>query len=877
MKSQRNSKESPKPARADRAGVARFAPAVDGTGRSRGAEPTTVYEIGPFRLEPENEVLMRLGAAEPLGRRAVSVLAALVKNARKPMAKDAIIDAAWPGLVVEEANLSVQISSIRRVLSQTPGGERWIETLAGRGYRFVGPVVELRGGVAYDAARSGLGNLPEPLASFVGRERELVELKRLLANNRILTLVGAGGIGKTRLAVQLAAEVSDAYRDGVWFVDLAPLADPELVPSALAQTLEVQQAPGKSLTDALCRQLKGRRVLLIIDNCEHVLDASAQLIEALLHGASEPAIIATSREQLRVEGEQIYWVASLPLPDPAAALESIRQSDAVTLFVDRAQHQQPDFELTEAIAPGIAQLCVRLDGIPLALELAAPLVHTYSIDEINGRLSDRFDALTQGRRTALPRQQTLRATLDWSYSLLSDAEQSVLRNVSVFRGGFTLDAARAVAADGVINKEAMDDLLSRLQARSLVLAGQTERGTRYGILETTRAYALEVLDRAGETAATQEQHAQYFRAYFQNGTVDWLRQAETQWRARYCPEIDNLRAALEWSLAAANDLSLGVSLTGSSGPIWSECGLYAEGLQRLNAAADAISDAPKRAVAELWLWLGASISAVPTRAIDALQRAADLYSALRDTEGSSHALVRLARVLTLSGRFHEAAKALAAASAASRQSSPPRLRGLYFSNMGVLKASSGDHAAARRHYERANDLYVQAGYNFGRIDVLTNLAELSWQSGDLHAAASAYRQAIDTQRALRSTHKFAFGYQFANLAGVLTEQGKLDEALTAAREALPLLRDADRAFVFMDHFALRAALSGAIERAAMLGAFTDTAYAAKKLVREPNEARARERLRAILEQRLDRIKVKRLLADGEKLTEDEACRLALED
>ncbi len=809
---------------------------MDGTGRSRGAEPTTVYEIGPFRLEPENEVLMRLGAAEPLGRRAVSVLAALVKNARKPMAKDAIIDAAWPGLVVEEANLSVQISSIRRVLSQAPGGERWIETLAGRGYRFVGPVVELRGGVAYDAARGGLGNLPEPLASFVGRERELVELKRLLANNRILTLVGAGGIGKTRLAVQLAAEVSDAYRDGVWFVDLAPLADPELVPS----------------------------------------DASAQLIEALLHGASEPAIIATSREQLRVEGEQIYWVASLPLPDPAAALESIRQSDAVTLFVDRAQHQQPDFELTEAIAPGIAQVCVRLDGIPLALELAAPLVHTYSIDEINGRLSDRFDALTQGRRTALPRQQTLRATLDWSYSLLSDAEQSVLRNVSVFRGGFTLDAARAVAADGVINKEAMDDLLSRLQARSLVLAGQTERGTRYGILETTRAYALEVLDRAGETAAIQEQHAQYLRAYFQNATVDWLRQAETQWRAYYCPEVDNLRAALEWSLAAANDLSLGVSLTGSSGPIWSECGLYAEGLQRLNAAADAISDAPKRAVAELWLWLGASISAVPTRAIDALQRAADLYGALRDAEGSSHALVRLARVLTLSGRFHEAAKALAA-SGASRQSSPPRLGGLYFSNMGVLKASSGDHAAARRHYERANDLYVQAGYNFGRIDVLTNLAELSWQSGDLHAAASAYRQAIDTQRALRSTHKFAFGYQFANLAGVLTEQGKLDEALTAAREALPLLRDADRAFVFMDHFALRAALSGAIERAAMLGAFTDTAYAAKKLVREPNEARARERLRAILEQRLDRIKVKRLLADGEKLTEDEASRLALED
>src|SRR5262249_26678993 len=275
--------------------------------------------------------------------------------------KARILDAAWPGLVVEESNLAVQISAIRRVLAQVPGGERWVETLARRGYRFVGPVTELGETLSGGGARS---NLPQALTSFVGRERELVEIKRLLPGTRLLTLVGVGGIGKTRLALQLAAEVVDAYRDGVWFVDFAPLGDPKLVPSAVAQVLGVRESPSKPLIETLCRQIKALQLLLILDNCEHLRNACAALADSMLGAAEHVTVVATSREPLQLTGEQIYTVKALSLPDPSAGAEVIARSDAVRLFVERAQQQQHDFAMTPERVPIIAELCTHLDGIP---------------------------------------------------------------------------------------------------------------------------------------------------------------------------------------------------------------------------------------------------------------------------------------------------------------------------------------------------------------------------------------------------------------------------------------------------------------------------------------------------------------------------------
>jgi DNA-binding winged helix-turn-helix (wHTH) protein len=362
-------------------------------------EMSTLYNIGPLQLDPEARVLTQDGAAVALGARAVAVLAALVSRAGEYVQKEAILDAAWPGLVVEEANLAVQISAIRRALARVPDGEGWIETLARRGYRFVGPVTAIAGRsaapVLADRRRT---NLPELLTSFVGRERELAELKQLLPTIRLLTLTGTGGIGKTRLAQQAAAEMLDAYRDGVWFVDLAPLGDPTLVPSALAQVLQVKEAAGQPLLTVLCNHLQTKEILLILDNCEHVLDACARFVAVLLRETAQVTVIATSREPLHLAAEHPYPVAALPLPDPKADAQSIARSDAVQLFVERAQQYRPHFDLQEQRAHAVAEICVRLDGIPLALELAAARVAVLPVEQIVRLLDQRYRLLTSGSR-----------------------------------------------------------------------------------------------------------------------------------------------------------------------------------------------------------------------------------------------------------------------------------------------------------------------------------------------------------------------------------------------------------------------------------------------------------------------------------------------
>ena len=838
---------------------------------------TTVYEMGPFRLDPGAGVLTHLGVPEGLGARAVGVLTVLVQHARQVVAKNAIMDAAWPGVVVEESNLAVQISAIRHVLSQVAGGERWVETVARRGYRFIGPVSTLRDGVPQETGRESLANLPAQLTSFVGRGRELIELKRLLTKRRVLTILGAGGIGKTRLALQLAAEVKDAYRDGIWFIDLAPLEDPDLVPNAAAQALGVQQAYGKRLVDALCNHVRTRRLLLILDNCEHLLDASARLVEAMLRAGPDPTIVTTSREPLRIGGEQIFRLTALSLPGPAAKTESIHRSEAVQLFVDRAQHQVHDFALTPAQAPAVARLCVLLDGIPLALELAAAHVPSLSIDEINTRLSDRFNLLTDGSRTALPRQKTLRATLDWSSGLLSESERQVFRRVSVFAGGFTLQGARAVATDEINAESSIEGILSRLVACSLVNM-HANPGPRFRLLDTMRAYGLEMLERAGETRATQRRHAHYLRDRFEGATLDWLRLTEVEWRGLYVPEVDNLRATLEWSLGADGDPAVAVALAGASAPLWTVLSLYGEGVQRLEAAAALIgSNTSPSDEAPLWLWRAILWrSAMPARALAACKRAVGLYQKLDRPMELGHSNLRLAHLLATAGRFDESAAALAVALPRIEHLGLPKLLGFYFGNAGFLAALKGDPAAARTYYQQALSLFREAGNESSVVESISNLADISWALGDLAAAEASLREYI-AMRGSRFLRRSRIGFALCNLAGVLTERGDFVAALEAAREGLPLLEDAGEAWSFMDHLALRAELAGKHASAARLAGHADALHAARECPREPNEARARTRLHAVLNEHFDSATLEQLLAEGGAMTEQEACRMALED
>ena len=365
-------------------------------------------------------------------------------------------------------------------------------------------------------------NLPQILTSFVGRDGDVTTARRLLALNRLVTLVGVGGIGKTRVAFKVATDVAESYPDGVWLVEFGSLDDSRLVPASVAQLLGIQERPDELLTRTLCRQLRSRRLLLVLDTCEHVLDAAAALVATLLSETPNIDILVTSREALNIDGEQRIPLAPLSLPSLDASLEIGIRAEAVQLFVERARLQQPDFVLAAHQAAVVAAICRRLDGLPLAIELAAARTSSLSIEEINRRLDDRFKLLAGGLRVTPRWQRTLQATLDWSYLLLAEDEQRMLPWLATFAGSFTVEAARFVFGDSITNDLAMLDLLSRFVARSLLIAELGGASTRYRLLGTMRAYLMDKLDTAGERARMMKCQSQYFRDRFDRAFEDWV-------------------------------------------------------------------------------------------------------------------------------------------------------------------------------------------------------------------------------------------------------------------------------------------------------------------------------------------------------------------
>jgi non-specific serine/threonine protein kinase len=439
----------------------------------------------------------------------------------------------------------------------------------------------------------------------------MAEVTRVLGGTRLLTLTGPGGTGKTRLALQVAADLLARYPQGVWLVELAPLADPALVPQAVATVLGVQEDASRSLVAALTEALRPKHILLLLDNCEHLLDACAQLAEALLRGCAHLSILATSREALGIAGETAWRVPSLALPDPRhlPPRETLAQCEAVRLFMDRALAAQPHFLLTDHNAPAVVQLCHRLDGIPLAIELAAARLRGLSVEQLAARLDQRFRLLTGGSRTALPRQQTLQAMVDWSYSLLSVPEQTLFARLSVFTGGFTLEAAEMVCAGDPITDEDVLDLLLRLIDKSLIDAEDGPDGIeRYRLLETLRQYGRERLVAGGTAAALRERHAAYFLALAEQAVPALRGREHAAWLQRLEQEHDNLRAALAWWLGAEEQpgqeesgarAEAGLRLAGALWGFWFHRGYRGEGLRWLEQALGQSGGAPSTRAAAL--------------------------------------------------------------------------------------------------------------------------------------------------------------------------------------------------------------------------------------------------------------------------------------
>src|SRR5271156_5553973 len=499
------------------------------------AETPVAIEFGRFRVLPHRRELLVEGRLLDLGGRAFDVLMALIEAAGAVVSKDALMNRVWPDRIVEENNLQAQISALRRAF----GADRdLIRTIAGRGYQFTGeirsvsatPNAEASAGMAQPTSTlsSPPTHLPEPVSELIGRDVELDDILELSASHRLVTLGGAGGIGKTRLGFEVARHLLPRFANGIWAIELAPLSDPQLVPVTVATALGLELASGTASPITVANALRSKRLMLVLDNCEHVVDAAARMAESLLRVNPEARVIATSREPLRAEGEWVYPVPPLAVPEGSHDDEAPLRYGAVRLFVERARAAAPSFAPDARVAAAIAEICRRLDGIPLAIELAAARASALGIEGLAARLDDRFRLLAGGHRTALPRHQTLRATLDWSYELLTEPERVVLRRLSIFAGGFTMRAFRAIAIDGEILELDVDDCAANLVTKSLVTADTGGAAVRYRLLETTRAYALEKLTEGGEFDATARRHAEYYR--------DLLEQPETELEQRSNPD-----------------------------------------------------------------------------------------------------------------------------------------------------------------------------------------------------------------------------------------------------------------------------------------------------------------------------------------------------
>ena len=523
--------------------------------------------FGRLTVRPSQRQVLVDDRPSALGARALDVLLMLIENRHRVVTKEELLDAAWRGLVVEENNLQVQISALRKVL-----GPAAITTVPARGYQFT--LAQTEATPAEAVIPVPQRTLPPEPSAFIGHEDDLSELQALLGQTRMLTLTGIGGCGKTRLALQLARRVWPTFTDGVRYVDLAPLQDADRLALTVAATFGLVEDGASPIVERLCRHLADKHLLLVIDNCEHLASAATALVQAILTEAPRASVLATSREGLSLPGERLVSVRSLRFPAAGASTrDEVAHHEAVRLFLDRAQAVAPRFHLDDQTALPIADICRRLDGIPLAIELAAARMKVLSVQEIRARLDDRFRLLIGGSRN-VGRQQTLLAAIQWSHDQLAPEERQSLRRLSVFSGGWSLDAAVAVAGEGT-DEYAVLDVLSRLADHSLIATQTDSAGaTRYGMLESVRMYALERLGESGEAVSTRDRHLAYFLRLAEAAELELEEEGNHRWQTLLGADFENLLAALAWCDHAEGGARRGLELVAAMRAFLSESGLY---------------------------------------------------------------------------------------------------------------------------------------------------------------------------------------------------------------------------------------------------------------------------------------------------------------
>ncbi len=833
------------------------------------------YRFGRFELQPGNHRLLEDGAPVNLGARAFDLLVALAARAGQLVSKNDLLNLVWPDLVVEENNLQVQISALRKLL-----GPQVIATIPGRGYRFTAEfdddADELQSTATPDATPSAKSysvqiarrtNLPVDLPSLFGRDADLASLRVLLDAHALVTVVGAGGIGKSRLAQAMAHQLSGRRPDGAWMIELAGMSDPALLPNAVAQVLDVKLTGQGAALDELVAGMAQRNLLLVLDNCEHLLDAAAALAQAILLGAPDVRLLTTSQEPLHLPVEQQYRVMPLSLP-PEATAGDVSEFGAIALFEARVRAADPRFALTDENLPVVIDICRRLDGLPLAIELAAARVATLGLRPVRDKLDARFKLLTGGSRATLRRHQTLRAALEWSHNLLDAAERAVFRRLGVFAGGFTMELAQAVAGDADLDEWAVLDHLSALVDKSLVVADAGDT-PRYRLLESARAFALEQLAE-GETAETLKRHARAMCNFLER--VDALNidceLRSDQFAAMALPELDNLRAARAWANGEAGDPQVAAALAAYASSLIDyavECVDWLLPLQQ-EFEGDAIDPA---VAARYWGSIAATNMTghvLRTLQLDAARRALSLYRAAGAPRRIFSCLVNLSRHLAAQQNFADAQAALDEARGHLRPDWPVEFRYRMLLREASLARSAGRMGEALAICRDS----VRVGASIGdwRLESIArnSVVDLLWEVGPIEDAA---REGVKLAEEFRTkpAPPGDMAMLFANLIGILSEMGRLDEASAVAREAIPIMRRAR--YTYVEEWLYFFWRRGRLDTAALLLGASDAERARFGTPHQANEQRLVTETRTALEAALPRDAFTSGLAAGAAIDERE--------
>jgi predicted ATPase/DNA-binding winged helix-turn-helix (wHTH) protein len=676
-------------------------------------------QFGSFRLEPGRRQLTRGGAPVTLGARAMDILLHLTANVGSVVSKQSLMDSVWSGRTVEENNLTVNMAALRKALGRAPDGQPFIRTVTGRGYVFVGAPTATA--VDPPAASGGSPSLPAAVP-LIGRAAALAEVQGLLRTHRIVSIVGPGGVGKTVLALGVAQAVASAFPAGVFFADLSTVNDPARVSEAVTAVLAGGGGAGAGVNTATARLtalLRERQALLVLDNCEHVVEPVALLAGTVVAECPGVSILITSREGLFVQGEQIFRLAPLPVPD------------AVHLFAERARALN-GFEMSQAHAPAVGAICARLDGIPLAIEMAVPRLKVLSPAQLAERLDERFRLLGAPGRGATPRHRTLQAMIDWSYDLLPPQEQSLLRTLSAFAGGASLDGIEAIAGQAGTDEVELLDRLTALADKSMVVVEATSP-PRFRLLETIRQYAVRKAVEARETDLPSR-HAAYYSGVFSRAAADWPTTPGRAWLAAYAPDAENLRSALAWAFGPDGDSALGVRLVASTVPLWWELPEtpVAEGQRWLAAAVGRVGPGTPADV-HGWLRFGQSwrdFRFADRENLPAALEAVACHRAAADPAGLGAALWRAGSAALTTETADQAEAFLVEGEAVLRGLPPGKWLALALIRLGDLRFRQARHVAALASYQEGFALSRATDFWIGLVNGGSNMAELLLAMGE---------------------------------------------------------------------------------------------------------------------------------------------------